>query len=362
MKTKKEDKMKRFLIILLISLLFTFFCVTSFSIAAEKVYKWRAVSHQVVGTVSYEKTVVPFCEMVEKASNGRLIIEPYGGGVLFPSTEILDNVKNGVVQMAMVWSGYWAGKNPIFALAGSRPGDPITSFSENFYRSEKLAPLLSEAFSKYGVTSLGAFDFAPVEILMSGVPIRSLKDFKGKNVRTGGLGASFYPLLGASAVSIAVEEIYTALQIGTVDIAEYAYWLLNEELGFNEVTKYVIEPCMHTGTTDDKELLVNTDAWNDLPDDLKNIVLACRDMARYLSAVAYDVENQKAKERWVKDYGIEIITLPEEDVKEARRLASKLVVDFSKKNPETEEYVKVYAEVLNDLGYIDIAKELGYGE
>ena len=59
--------MKRFSIVLLISLLVILLCVTSFSIAAEKVYKWRAVTHQLVGTARYEKTVVPFCEMVEKA-------------------------------------------------------------------------------------------------------------------------------------------------------------------------------------------------------------------------------------------------------------------------------------------------------
>ena len=57
--------------------------------AKDKVYKWRAVTHQLVGTSRYEGTVVPFCDMVKKASGGRLIIEPYGAGVLFPVTESL---------------------------------------------------------------------------------------------------------------------------------------------------------------------------------------------------------------------------------------------------------------------------------
>ena len=262
--------------------------------------------------------------------------------------------------MAMLFSGYWAGKDPVFALAGSRPGDPILSFSENYYRAEKLAPLLSKVYAKYGVTSLGSFDLASPEILMSRVPIRSLEDFKGKNIRTAGLGASFYPLLGASAVSLSGPEIYTALQLGTVDAAEYNDWLVNKELGFHEVTKYVIEPCFHTGATDDKELIVNPAAWNSLPEDLQNIVLACRDMARYLSALAYDVESSKAKTSWEEDFGVEIIQLPEKDIKKARSLAAELIVDFGKKSPEAEEYVKIYAEVLNDLGYIDIAESLGY--
>ena len=58
--------MKRFSIILIISLMVILLCLASFSNAAEKVYKWRAVTHQLVGTARYENTVVPFCEMVEK--------------------------------------------------------------------------------------------------------------------------------------------------------------------------------------------------------------------------------------------------------------------------------------------------------
>lgn len=327
--------------------------------AKDKVFKWRAVTHQMVGTARYEGTVVPFCKMVEKASNGRLIIEPFGAGVLFPVTESLDAVRDGMVQMAMVWSGYWAGKDPVFALAGSRPGDPITSFSENFYRAEKCAPVLKKVYKKYGVLSLGAFDFASVEILCSTKAVNGLEDFKGMNIRTGGLGASFYPMLGASAVSLSGPEIYQALQLGTVDAAEYNDWLVNKEMGFHEVTKYVIEPCLHTGSTDDKELIVNPSAWAELPDDLKQIVLASRDMARYLSAVSYDVASKKAKLDWLES-GVEVIQLPKEDVEEARQKAAELIVEFSKKNPEAAEYVDAYASALHDLGYFTEAEALGY--
>lgn len=127
------------------------FMVTDFAVAQQQVFKWRAVTHQLVGTARYKGTVVPFAEMVKKASNGRLIIETYGAGVLFPVSESFDAVRDGVVQMAMVWGGYWAGKDPVFALSGSRPGDPLVEFSENFYLSEKTYPLVAKVYEKYGV-------------------------------------------------------------------------------------------------------------------------------------------------------------------------------------------------------------------
>ena len=335
------------------------FMVTDFAVAQQQVFKWRAVTHQLVGTARYKGTVVPFAEMVKKASNGRLIIETYGAGVLFPVSESFDAVRDGVVQMAMVWGGYWAGKDPVFALSGSRPGDPLMEFSENFYLSEKTYPLVAKVYEKYGVKSLGGFDFGPAEILCSVKPIRSLADFKGKKIRSAGIGATFYSALGAAAVSLSAPEIYQALQLGTVDAAEYNDWLVNKEMGLHEVTKFIIEPVLHIGTCDDKDLLVNPKAWAELPDDLKAIVMMARDYARYLSANAYGVESKKAKQDWLKR-GVQIINLPEKDVKEIRGIAAKVLLDFAKKSPETAEYVATYAKVLNDLGYAEEAKAIGF--
>lgn len=328
------------------------------NLALAETYKWRAVTHQLVGTARYDGTVVPFSECVDEASDGRLQIEPYGAGVLFPVSNSLDAVRDGIVQMGMVWSGYWAGKDAVFALAGSRPGDPIKTFSENFYRAEKLKDVLAKAYEKFGVISLGAFDFASPEILCSVKPINSLADFKGKNIRSGGLGASFYAALGASAVTLTGADIYQALQLGTIDAAEYNDWLVNKEMGFHEVTKYVIEPVLHTGATDDKELFVNPKAWNELPDDLKGVVTACRDRARYLSGIAYEIAGERAKQEWL-DAGVEILHLPESDVLEARKEAAKLIVEFSQKSPLAAEYAKVYGQTLKELGYAEEAAALG---
>lgn len=326
--------------------------------ATAKPIKWRAVSHQMVGTARFVGTVEPFSQCVNDSSGGRLQIEPYGAGVLFPVSSSLDAVRDGMVQMGMVWSGYWAGKNPVFALAGSRPGDPVQTYSESFYMAEKLKDVVGKSYAKFGVKSLGAFDYGPPEILCSVKPIKTLADFKGKTIRSGGLGASFYHTLGASAVTLTGAEIYQGLQLGTIDAAEYNDWLVNKEMGFHEVTKYVIEPVLHTGSIADKELIVNPAAWEGLPKDLQSIVLSCRDQARYLSSVAYEIDGEKAKQDWIKA-GVEIITLPEADVLEARKRAAKLLVDFGKKSPEAAEYLEVYGQSLKELGYVEEAVALG---
>lgn len=326
---------------------------------AEKVYKWRAVTHQMVGTSRYNETVVPFCEMVKEASNGRLIIEPYGAGILFPVSENFDAVRDGMVQMSMSWSGFWGSKSPLFAIVSGRPGGPIATFEENFYRTEQLAPLVEKLYARFGVKYLGGFDYNPSEILVSTKPIRTYEDFKGMNIRAGGLGSALYSKLGASVVLLSPPEIYQGLQLGTVDAAEYNDYAMNKEMAFHEVTKYAIEPTLHIDATEDKDLIVNPDAWDDLPADLQAIVLVCRDMARYKSSVAYGAKNDIARQAWI-DAGVEIITLPAADVERIRKDGMDILNEMSAKDPIVKEYVDGYAKVLFDLGYLDEAAYLGY--
>lgn len=332
--------------------------ISSAAMAADtKVYRWRAVSHQMAGTARFEKTVVPFCKMVEEASDGRLIIEPFGAGVLFPVFDTFEAIRNGTVEMAMVWNGYWAGIDPVFALAGNLPGDPITDFGEHYYRIEKTGPVLEKVYAKYGIKDLGGFDYGPPEILMTNKPLNSLEDFKGMNIRSAGISAQYYTKLGASAVSLSAPEIYTALQTGTVDAAEYNDWQVNKEMGLHEVTKYVIEPMLHQGAIDDKELIVNPALWDELPDDLKAIVIQCRDAARYISSVAYYVGNKRVKADWLAA-GVEIVTLPDEEVAKARKVATDLLLEYKAKSPEAAEYINAYAEALSELGYAEMAELL----
>src|SRR5699024_7051302 len=239
----------------------------------KEVYEWGLVTHQIEGTARYEGTIKPFIESVNEITDGQLVIEPYGADTLFPNNDTFEMVQNGVVEMAAIYTGFWTGKDPVFNLGGGTiPGDPIRGFEEHFYRSERLEPITSKAYEQFGITNLGAFDYAPEEVLISRVPIESIEDFEGKNIRAAGVASSFYGQLGASAISLSAPEIYTGLQLGTVDAAEFNDFLVNGEMGLDEVTNYVIEPALHVGPSTDKELIVNEDAWEQLPEELKAAV------------------------------------------------------------------------------------------
>jgi len=361
----RNKKITSILLLLLSLLVFLSGCQPYETIAEgeQRVYKWRMVTHQMPGTARYEGTIKPFVEAVEEITGGQLVIEPFGADVLFPTNETFDMVKNGVVEIATVYTGFWTGKDPVFALGGgTMPGDPISGYQEHFYRSDQLQPIIDKAYKKHGIKNLGAFDYAPEELLMSQVPIRSIDDFKGKNIRATGVASLYYSKLGASAISLSAPEIYTGLQLGNVDAAEFNDYLVNGEMGLDEVTKYVVDPALHVGPSTDKELIVNPKKWEELPEDLKAAVYVARDKVRYESAIAYGVENQKAKKEWVENGDIEFIQLPKKDIEKMRGKGIELLNEYKSKSKASKEYVEQYAKVLADLGYLEEAEKLGYEE
>jgi TRAP-type mannitol/chloroaromatic compound transport system substrate-binding protein len=327
--------------------------------AKEKTLKWRLTTHSLVGTSRFENVVKPFCEMVNKLSNGRFIIEPYGAGVLFPVFESFGATQNGMVDAMMVYSGYWAGKDPFFGVAPLGPASPIMTYPEGMYLDSRLFPLFEKAYAKHNLVYLGTADANTPEFLCSNKPIRSMADFKGVKIRTSAFGAQMYPLFGASAVSLSGPEIYTALQTGTIDAAEYTDYEENMNMGLHEVSKYAIEPFLHGGIGEDKPLVINKKSWDSLSEEFKNIIYAALDHARYKSSQSGFIDTIIARKKWA-EAGVETIVIPEDEVTAIRAAALEFFVDWSKDKPSCQEYIEVYSKTLYELGYEVEAKALGY--
>lgn len=348
---------RRFCVITLLVVTFIM-SITTVAAAVDKPIKWRVVTHQPTGTVRYE-LVANFCKSVTEASGGRLVLEPYGAGMLFPAGETFDAVKLGTVQMASASSGFWGGKNLAFAYHGGRPGGPITKFEEGVYLYEQTAEFAKKLYSKYGITYIGPSQFAPPEQLIGVVPVKTLKDLKGKRIRSQGTSANFYGRLGASVITSAPSEVYTALQTKQVDLAEYNDYAVNMQLNLQEAAKFVM-PGLHYDSIEEQSLIANPRAWNSLPEDLKRIVNLAREEMLCKSAIDNGIGTIFAKRKWEENKEITFIEFSEEDVKQARTVAHELMLEDAQKNPDIAEYVKIYAKVLYDLGYYEDAKFLGY--
>ncbi|WP_045220929.1 TRAP transporter substrate-binding protein DctP [Desulfonatronum thioautotrophicum] len=336
-----------------------FLAILSHAAFAQQV-RWRLVTHAMPGT-EQQRIAEVFSETVKTLSGGQFTIETYPAGVLFPVFETFDNLANGVVNAAMVYSAYWTGKDPLFNFT-TQPGSPLSTYAEGAYLVEKLEPWFEKLYAKHRITYLGHAMVSPIyEQLMSVVPIDSIDKLQGLRIRASGIGGQYYRALGATSVSLSAPEIYTALQTRSIEAAEWTFWDENMRMGFHEVVSYVKDPAFQNGTCEYFPLVVNPASWNALSPEYKEIVLAARDRIRYLSAMVYNHEII-AREKWKDLPNITVVRWTPEEEAQARSVGHKLVYEEAQKSAEGKEFLEIYRTALWDLGYRDEAKELGYEE
>jgi TRAP-type C4-dicarboxylate transport system substrate-binding protein len=139
-----------------------------------------------------------------------------------------------------------------------------------------LDPLLREEMAKvwksrYKSVQLmtGVFE---EQCIISRTPIRSVADFSGKKVRVHNTeAAALMSKLGAAPTPVPFGEIVPALQRGIVDLVMTSVGTANG-FGFHTVAKHV--SLWKIGTVVPWSFVVNENAWEKLPADLKPVVLA----------------------------------------------------------------------------------------
>ncbi|NNG01390.1 MAG: TRAP transporter substrate-binding protein DctP [Desulfobacteraceae bacterium] len=237
---------------------------------SDKKHRWKMVMPWSKGLLFYD-LAVHFCDTVRLASGGRLIIKPFSAGELIPAMECFDAVAKGSFEAGHDWPGYWQGKDQAFTAFASVPyGLDSELYNIWLYEREGLE-MMQELYGQYGLFVLPGGQVGQELGLASNRRAEKIEDFKGLKVRTAGWYMEILNNLGASAVATPGGEIYLSLQTGVLDAAEFSSPAVNWPMGFDEVTKYAIQPGVHQPACQ-FSFFFNKDAYDKLSDDLKWIL------------------------------------------------------------------------------------------
>lgn len=95
----------------------------------------------------------------------------------------------------------------------------LTSHEQGRKVADAMMPEINKELERVGVRFIATYPF-PAQVFFCRDPIASLKDLKGKRVRTpGGSQNDFIQAIGAQPVAIGFPEVYSALERGVVDCA-----------------------------------------------------------------------------------------------------------------------------------------------
>lgn len=232
--------------------------------AAEK--NWRMATPW-SGGPWLERDAQMFADRVNELSGGEIAIEVYPGGTLGSALKVTNTVKSGVAEVSHNYINYDYGTDPTTALlAGHSSGLTPEEFMMWMYEGGGV-----ELYEEYrrDVFDVVAFPCAILgtEIFLhSNKRVETLEDFQGLRLRTSGAWSELASRLGASTVVMAGGDIYSALERGVIDAAEWGSPEMNQPTGFQEVAQYVILPGVHQ-SGGFLECQVNEDTWNELSEE-----------------------------------------------------------------------------------------------
>lgn len=260
---------------------------------------------------------------VEKRTNGKVKVQTFPGGTLLPAKSIFDGVVTGTADIGNFAMSYQPGRFPV-----SEAIDLPIGFSSATAASLALFDLIEKynpkEFEKVKVLTL--FTCPPADI-MSKIPVRSLKDLKGLELRASGTGADVLKRLGATPVGMPQSEAPEAIQKGVVKGNVSSMEIL-KDFNFAAYLPYATEANLFVVSF---AVVMNKDKWNSLPDDVKKVLDDLRREQAEWTGRYVDNHVQEAL-KWSKEkYNHQLFKFSEADMKEIERLTKPMIDDYIKK-------------------------------
>jgi len=354
-------KRRKFLKSLGGSLLATSLLASNSSHSAQKTeYNWKMVTSWPKNFPGLGVGAENLAKIINKLSNNRIKIRVFGANELVPPLEVFDYVSKGGAELGHSGAYYWKGKSEACQFFSSVPfGMNAQEMNAWLYYGGGLE-LWSKLYSKFNLVPRPAGNTG---VQMGGwfnKLIEKTSDLKGLKMRIPGLGGEVLSRAGGVPVTLAGAEIFTALQTGTIDATEWVGPYNDRAFGLHKAAKYYYYPGWHEpGPT--IECMINKDAYNSLPDDLKFIVdMGCK--AANIDMLAdYTSKNNKAL-KFLSSKKIIIKEFPREVLDSLREISIKVIKEIGSTDKITKEvylsYIKFQEEVtpwtkLSEKSYIN---------
>src|SRR5258708_11864744 len=163
------------------------------------------------------QTFKAWCGTIKEKTGGELEFRPFAAKEVVGDFELLDGVKNGVLEAMNSFTLYWAGKLPATAFLSSYlMGLRYPHEWDLFFYSKDGLKVTREIFAKQGLYYVNRIHHRP-NIIHSQNPIRTIEDFKDLKLRVpGGMIAEGFAAIGAKTTLLPGGEMFSALANRTI--------------------------------------------------------------------------------------------------------------------------------------------------
>jgi TRAP-type mannitol/chloroaromatic compound transport system substrate-binding protein len=313
--------------------------------ASKETFRWKMVTPWSKGLL-FQDYAEHFADTVRLASGGRLDIKVFSAGELVGAMESFDAVSKGSAEIGHDWPGYWKGKNEAFVAFGSVPfGLDAEGMNVWLYERGGLEQM-NELYGKFNMVAFPCGQGGQEMGLFSKKKATKMADFKGMRLRTVGWYMDIMNQLGASVSPLPGGELYLALQTGVIDAVEFSAPALNYPMGFDEISKFAIQPGVHQPSVQNA-CFINKAAWEKLPADLKWIVKTAAAETQLWSNAWTENLNAEAIKRFQQK--VEVVHMDDATLSEFAKTTKAYLDGLSAKHPDVKKALDSQEQLKKDF-------------
>lgn len=271
-----------------------------------------------------------FAEDVRAATGGRVTINVLPGGAVVAPTELLETVRNGILDGHFAAPSWFAARDAGFVILGDTGATfPSVDARDRWFSEGNGVDLGRALYDRFGLYYVDQF-YWPGEHIPSRRALSGVDDLRGLKVRCPpGMIAEVFGRAGASVVNLPLPELFNALQSGVVDAADQANPGLNYAVGLYRNARFSIAANHSMPTC---EVSFNARRWNGLPTEARAAISAAVKRMSAAHKAAIEREDADALTR-MRAEGITIIEWPAAEIRRLGQITAEVQDTYGPRTP-----------------------------
>lgn len=296
-------------------------------------------------------------DRITALSGGRIEVKLYAAGEIVPGNGVFDAVSEGTAELYHAVPAYWGSKSKGILLFGSQPFGLRADEQVGWLTHGGGQALYDEMYARFDLKPFLCGNSGPQWAGWFRNEINSVDDLKGLRFRTAGLASEMCAKIGMAVQAMGGRDMFQALQSGALDAGEFIGPWTDSALGFYQVSKNYYWPGVGEPSSAE-ECAVNMDAYNALPDDLKQAVqYACESLYNPVWT-EYTTKHAQALQQLVAEQGVQVKKLPDDVMVALGNAAGEVIAELREDSDElvkriVESFLAYRESVSNYMVYAD---------
>jgi TRAP-type mannitol/chloroaromatic compound transport system substrate-binding protein len=316
------------------------------AIAQTQTVRWRLTTSWPKSLDTIQGGVEQMCQRIGQLTDNKFQVQCFAAGEIVPPLQVWDAVQNGTVEAGHTLASFYIGKNTAAAFDAGLAFGLNTRQQQAWMNAGGGRELVNAMYKKYDLLSIPCGN---VGVQMGGFyrkEINTVDDLKGLKFRIGGIGGLILSKLGVVPQQIAPGDIYSSLERGTIDAAEWIGPYDDEKLGLHKVARFYYYPGWWEGSAQNT-LFVNLKQWEALPPAFQAALECACNETTVLMMAKYDAKNPEALRRLVAA-GTQVKAFPRPVLDACYKATLEVNDELAAKNPDFKTIYESWQKFIAD--------------